>query len=485
MKTIVTQKPLENNPYAARPCPRWFRDAKVGIFVHWGPYSVPGWAVTDSGVFGWMTSELTRRGYDVDSINNAGAAFRKIFSDSMRKLRFGLLARMMAAGRQNPYAEWYWNSLRTGGATAEHHKRVWGDRSYEEFGADFNEASAEWDSSSWGELFASSGARYVITTSKHHDGFCLWPTQYPCPNVEGWYANRDLLGDLKAALQPRGIRFALYYSAGLDWTFSEKPVGKNPSDSLVNTSEGRAYFDNHLRELIDRYQPDLIWQDIGYPKESDFNALLNHYYDAVPHGVMNDRGQCRMDGNITRHFDYTTTEYFVPQTIRRTPWEICRGISGSFGYNQLDDESTTLSVEELVAMLADVVSKNGNLLLGLGPMADGTIPEIQARAAKGFGRWLQLNGEAIYGTRPHTIHRSTTDKGHEVRFTAGDDTLYAIVLGRVDGGFRIPNLTLRPNAKARLLEGQLAIPVQEGRFKVETETDTSGCCLAIDLADIV
>ena len=485
MKTFVAQKPLDANPFAARPCPSWFQDAKIGIFVHWGPYSVPGWAITGfDGIFGAMPRELARQGYDLDSVSQFVGVLVPVMLRAMLKGRFDLFKSAAKATKYNAYAEWYWNSLRSGGPTAKHHKEVWGDRPYEEFGADFNKATESWDASSWAEILADAGAKYVLATAKHHDGFCLWPTEHPCPNIPNWQSKRDLLGDLKSALTEKDMRFALYYSAGFDWTFHSKAVGADIKGKLVNTPQGIEYFNNHLHELIDRYQPDILWQDISYPRNGDYNSILKHYYDVVPHGVVNDRSQGDLS-KLTRHFDFTTTEYFIPETIRQTPWEICRGVSGSFGYNQLDDESTSLNADELVASMTDIVSKNGNLMLGLGPQADGTIPEHQVRVVKAFGDWLKINGEAIYGTRPHVIHRSTTNNGHEVRFTTKDGTLYAIVLGQISGKFHIQNLSLRPGAKVRLLEGDVLIETDKSETAIESSTHQSGCCLAINLADHV
>lgn len=484
-KKYVFEKPIENNPYFERKCPMWFKDAKLGIFIHWGPYSVPAWAPKEGALPEFMEAFMSM-GYDIDSVNSVSTLVPELLESFVAEGRQDELNRLLELFKENPYSEWYWNSLATGNSTAEHHKKVWGDKKYTEFSEDFAKESKDWNADSWTSLFRSAGAKYVITTAKHHDGYCLWPTKFPCPNVENWNSSRDLLGDLKASLESEGLIFSLYYSAGLDWALGGVPVDvANTAESIINTDEGVTHMDNQLKELIDRYQPSLIWQDIGYSKNGDFNAILDHYYTAVPNGVVNDRGQSdRSNHKGDRHFDYTTTEYFVPQTIRETPWEICRGISKSFGYNQNDDAASTLSGEELVSSLADVVSKNGNLLLGLGPRADGSIPQNQVKAVLELGAWMDINGEAIYGSRPFSCFKSVTSSGNDVRYTTKDGRLYIIVLGAIEGEVSIADLDFREGACLSMIgrDGDLALT--ENHINVGSKTNSLACVITCALEDL-
>jgi alpha-L-fucosidase len=133
------------------------------------------------------------------------------------------------------------------------------------------------------------------------------------------------------------------------------------------------------------------------------------------------------------HYDFRTPEYATYPEIRTVKWECCRGLGRSFGYNRMEEDEHHISVPDLVHSFVDIVSKNGNLLLNVGPMADGTIPAPQLDRLSGLGAWLAVNGEAIYGTRPWTRAEGTTASDIPVRFTAGPDALYAILLGAPQG----------------------------------------------------
>jgi alpha-L-fucosidase len=211
----------------------------------------------------------------------------------------------------------------------------------------------------------------------------------------------------------------------------------------VQTPEFVEYAEFHWHELIERYQPAILWNDIGYPAAADAPKLFAHYYNAVLDGLVNDRWAQRLPESVpgpgepigpphSDHSDYTTPEYGSYDSIRAKKWEACRGIGHSFGYNQNEGPDDYLSVEKLVRMFIDVVSKNGNLLLDVGPMADGTIPALQVERLTGLGDWLAVNGDAIFGTRPWVTANGTASGGTEVRFThkAGErgGTLYATLL---------------------------------------------------------
>jgi alpha-L-fucosidase len=407
--------------------PDWYHDAKLGIFVHWGLYSVPGWAP----IMGEYDQVIAREGW--------AAWFAR-----------------------NPYAEWYLNSLRIEGSpTQRHHTETYGAKfAYDDFAPLFNEAIARWDPDAWADLFQQVGARYVVLTTKHHDGFLLWPSRHPNPWKQDYVAGRDLVGELAEAVRARGMRLGLYYSGGLDWTFEPAPV-VDMVDLLATVPQGVdyvAYADNHWRELIERYHPALMWNDISYPADADLNALFAGYYNQVPEGVINDRftqfkwGRSRLlQSRLVRaliskgiqwtmsrgralpaigHFDFRTPEYSSFDRITERKWEATRGIGHSFGYNRQEGPEHYLAVEALTRSFVDMVSKNGNLLLNVGPMADGTIPDLQRERLLGLGRWLEVNGEAVFGTRPWKRAEGRTSGGLDVRFTQQGEALYAVLLAR-------------------------------------------------------
>lgn len=395
--------------------PSWFHSAKLGIFIHWGLYSVPAWAPT-TGELGKVVAE---EGWE-------------------------------AWFARNPYAEWYYNSMRIpGGVTQAYHTQTYGpDFAYEDFIPMFNDAVVGWDPGEWASLFKTVGAQYVVLTTKHHDGFLLWPSAHPNPFRAGYHAKRDLVGDLTAAVRAAGMRMALYYSGGIDWTFNPTVVTNiaDLAQAVPQQADYVAYADAHWYELIERYAPVILWNDIAYPAAADLPKLFAHYYNTVPEGLVNNRFTQAFDieaGGSTeilggKHYDFTTPEYASYDQITEPKWEATRGIGFSFGYNQNEGPEAYLSITELVRSFVDIVSKNGNLLLNVGPKADGTIPELQRERLEGLGAWLRVHGEAIFGTRPWVTAEGTarTDTQAEVsvRFTQKPDTLYATLLAEPEPG---------------------------------------------------
>ena len=180
--------------------------------------------------------------------------------------------------------------------------------------------------------------------------------------------------------------------------------------AIPQTPEYLAYADAHWHELIDRYRPDVLWNDIGYPAAADLPALFERYYAAVPDGVVNNRFDWIGQTAGSVHCDFVTPEYSTKGDPNRK-WESTRGIGTCFGYNRQEDERRYLSPDALVRMFVDVVAHGGNLLLNVGPNADGTIPWVQAQRLLALGWWLRTNGDAIYGTRPWTPHRRHDRRG--------------------------------------------------------------------------
>jgi alpha-L-fucosidase len=230
------------------------------------------------------------------------------------------------------------------------------------------------------------------------------------------------------------MRMGTYYSGGLDWAVQPGPI-RNTLDILTvapQSAEYIAYADAQWRELISRYRPAVMWNDLGYPQNADALALFADFYNTVPDGVVNDRFVTVPP--YTQH-DYVTPEFNVPDEPSTEKFETVRGMDRGFGYNQNSTEADYTPARGLLTQLIDVVSKNGNLLLNVGPMADGTIPAAQIERLQAIGAWLAGRGEAIFGTRPWRRAEGTTVEGPAVRFTASKDrkTVYAIVVDDIAG----------------------------------------------------
>jgi alpha-L-fucosidase len=392
--------------------PTWYENAKLGIFIHWGLYSVPAWAPT--------TGELGK-------------------VDPARWFTY------------NPYAEWYLNSLRIQNSpTYRRHIETYGkDFDYYQFAPMFNEQTAKWNPDEWARLFRKVGARYVVLTTKHHDGFRLWPSAVENPRRPGGNlsAARDLVGDLTSAVRSNGMRMGLYYSGGLDWTFTSEPI-RNRSDlyRMVPQSEEYArYADAHWTELIERYQPSVMWNDISYPKAGEIPTIFAHYYNKVHDGVINNRFGVGFS-------DFTTPEYAKYNKITEKKWESCRGLGFSFGYNRAEGPEQVIAPDKLIALLIDIVSKNGNLLLNVGPRADGSISEIQLDRLNELAEWIKVNGEGIFDSKPWVRASASDPRAPDVRFTRKGDSVYAYLLERpASNSFVIPGVLAAEGSRVRIL----------------------------------
>lgn len=400
-----------------RTLPDWYADAKLGIMIHWGPFTIPAWA---------------ERTLDPEVI----------FTDPTDPNYFLSAKGVEAFLNHNPYSEWYWNSMSIeGSATWQHHRDTFGaDFAYQDFAPLFAAQLGNWRPAEWAEAFAGAGARYVVLVTKHHDGYTLWPSDVPHPERgTAWQTPRDVVGELSDAVRAECVRMGVYYSGGVDWTFAAPPFA-TVFDAIGLTPQTPAYAsyaEAHWRELIERYHPSVLWNDIGNPGLIAAEDLFRDYYAAVPAGVVNDRW---ISADADPYQDYRTSEFMVEADISADKWEAVRGMSRGFGFNQNELESDYGPPEKFVHLLIDVVAKNGNLLLNVGPRADGSIPEPQLRILAGLGEWLAANGEAIYGTRPWQRFAASTDAGVAVRFTAtpARDRVYAILLGTPPAG----NLTI-------------------------------------------
>lgn len=391
---------------ADRPLPNWYDNAKFGIMIHWGLYSVPAWAEKTLDPEIW-----------VDPVK--------------------LLLQGHVYYQKNPYAEWYANTINVNGSEAQqHHLNTYGpDFSYADFMPLFEQQSASWTPESWAELFSEAGAKYVVLVTKHHDGYTLWPSAVEHPLRADWSSTRNFVGELTTAVRDQNMRMGLYYSGGIDWSFDTGTIANLFGFIMSMPSEHgyAAYADAHWRELIEQYQPSVLWNDIKYPNAAGKYELFAHYYDTVPDGVINDRWNLVP---ATGHYDYKTAEYQPIATLSEEKFETIRGMGRSFGFNQIEGVDDYLSAEELIHQLIDIVSKNGNFLLNVGPMADGTIPSEQVDRLQAIGLWLGTSSEAIFGTKPWIRAEGSTSGGTPVRFTQDieNNVLYSMILGPVMGG---------------------------------------------------
>jgi alpha-L-fucosidase len=407
--------------------------------------------------------------------------------------------------RENPYAEWYRNSMQIKGSpTAVHHAQVYGeDYPYDTFVRTFDEASSGADVHALADLCRSAGARYVVLTTKHHDGFALWPSAVRHPVKGEYQARRDLVGDLTEAVRARRLRMGLYYSGGYDWPYNDAVLTRGADAVLAAPQDPRyvAYVTAHVRELIDRYSPSVLWNDISWPKDPGLPQLFADYYNAVEEGVINDRWKepglarnavtdalVRSAGAVVqalwryipenrkhltfaspKHYDFRTPEYDVLRTASARKWELARGVGHSFGANRHEEPEDIISETDLIQMFCDVVSKNGNLLLGVGPRPDGTVPEVQQAPLRGLGAWLDVNGEAIYGSRPWVVTESVTADGTPLRFTKSGEGVYVLVMGMP----QVRRITMRAVDGSRVRRVRLVGSDAQLEWSVEPGGDLS------------
>lgn len=415
-----------------RPIAPWFEDAKFGIFIHWGPYSVPAWSP------------------------------------------------------KGTYSEWYqyWlqskslfgNGKFKGDEVYQYHKKTYGeDFDYYEFADSFTADLFEPDE--WAKLFEDAGAKYIVLTSKHHDGFTLWPNEqandrgFPWNSMETG-AKRDLVGELTTAVKKTDVKMGLYYSL-YEWYH---PLWKNDKEKFVDE-----HFLPQVKDLVQKYDPDILWADgewdMEYEKWRTPELLAWLYNESVgkDHILLNDRWG---KGIRQNHGGYYTTEYEAGKVFDK-PWEECRGMGFSFGYNQNEDAADYNSTRALLLMLIDIVSNGGNLLLDIGPDKRGNIPPIMQQRLLEMGTWLTVNGDAIYGTRKwktnvqwsegdrkmdETEHytggdyilRQTVNPGEgkavkKLFFTRKGDDIYAISPKFPDSDLLIKNVKVSSNTKITLL----------------------------------
>jgi alpha-L-fucosidase len=360
--TVQAQQKID--PEAISTKMQWFQDAKLGIFIHWGIYSVNG--IDESWSF-----------YN-----------RKIsWTDYMKQLN---------------------------GFTA-----------------------SKYDPAYWASVIKSSGAKYAVITTKHHDGVALWDTkENHFDIVDKSPAKRDLLEPFYQALRKEGIKAGAYFSL-LDWSHPDYPGFLKDSnrykinDDTVRWARFRTFLQHQLAEINTLYHPDLWWFDGDWehsPEEWKASAIRDKLLSMNPQVIIN--------GRLQGYGDYETPEQNIPVSRPRYKWwELCMTINNNWGYQPADTNWKT--PYEIITIFADVISNGGNMLLDIGPREDGTIPVEELTVLKELGEWNKVNNKAIFGTLPglpqgHFFGPTTMSK---------DSTkLYLFVEGNTEGQLLLKGL---------------------------------------------
>ncbi|QZT37831.1 alpha-L-fucosidase [Halosquirtibacter xylanolyticus] len=324
----------------SRPYPQWFKDAKLGIFIHWGLYSVPSMASKEG------------------------------------------------------YAEWYLRGVQLqDSARLDFQHRIYGDDfTYRDFKTLFK--AELWDPNQWAHLFKASGAKYVLFVAKHHDGYCLWDSEY----APGWNSvetgpHRDLVGDLTKAVRKEGLEMGLYYSLP-EWN---NELHKWDTDDPRKIGP---YVDQHMipqfKELISRYKPTVLFTDGEWwnsAEEWHARQLIGWYYNTVGNkAITNNRWGSGSD------IGFLTPEYSSGIVSKDRPWSECRGLGRSFGLNRNETLDAYMTPEELIHFFVKAVANGGGITLNVGPKADGQIPLLQQERLIQLGDWIGVNQEAIYSS---------------------------------------------------------------------------------------
>ncbi|GJN69894.1 alpha-L-fucosidase [Purpureocillium lilacinum] len=399
--------------------PDWFNDAKYGIFIHWGVYAAPAYG---------------------------------------------------NVGDKENYAEWYWNWMHRKGdktATYEYHLETYGqDFNYDDFFSNFTDK--KFDPKAWVDLFSDAGAQYFVPTTKHHDGFAIFNFSESISRRSSVHygPKRDFIGDLFAAArkhQPH-LRLGTYFSMPEWYNPAYKPYGSgsfpggpptNPYTGAELEYTGYVEVDDFVRDiqlpqmktLAYEYGVDIMWCDIsGSPNNMTILAApwLNWARDHRRQVTFNNR--CGLKG------DFDTPEYTTNNETVERKWEASRGMDPhSYGYNYQTPDDKYLTGENITRTLVDIVSKNGNFLLDIGPAHDGSIPEIMQKGLRDAGRWIKGHGEAIFDTR----YWKVTPGVDPLRYTTTRDAFYIHHLGAPSVSLSIPDpVPYLPGDKVTVVGGK-------------------------------
>lgn len=390
----VAALPMTGEEAARQERIRWWRDARFGMFIHWGLYSIP------AGV--WK-----------EHVHPTGYSEWIMFDEKIPAKEYELLA-----GRFNP---------------------------------------VKFDAKAWAAIAKQAGMKYMVLTAKHHDGFSMFHSALTPYNIaEATPFKRDVTRELSDACRASGIRFGCYYSVDRDWYRPLGPGNHYEQNNLWDYADSKPgdfdrYLDTFARpqveELLTKYQPDVLWFD-GIDMMND--AQVGTMYQAIrrlrPDCVVNSRIKtCAFPRQIPPPCcDYISTgDNEIAEKVLGFEWENPGTLNTSYGYNQND--TNWVDAQEVIARLVEIVSKGGNYLLNVGPTSEGLIPQASVERLKEVGAWMDTNGEAIYGTMPWRVQHDTVLKGRsqspkgreqgndpspvDIRFTARNNTVYAICLG--------------------------------------------------------
>ncbi|HZK38596.1 MAG TPA: alpha-L-fucosidase [Clostridia bacterium] len=395
----------------SRPIPSWFEDAKFGIFIHWGLYSVPAYAPKGN------------------------------------------------------YAEWYgYHMHEKDNPTYKFHIEQFGENfKYADFVKDFK--AELFDADQWVELFEKSGAKYINIVSKHHDGFCMYQSDYAWNwNSVDVGPHKDFCAQLKAACDKTDVKFGAYHSV---YEWYHPLYLKDPEQYAVE------HLIPMLKEFIEKYQPHTLFTDGEWEHESavwhstDFLTWLYNESSVKDFIVPNDRWgketRGRLGGNFTSEYGMIEGGRSIEELEDKRVFEECRGIGASFGFNRMEDLDSYMSAEDLIEMLVDLVSVGGNFLLNVGPAADGTIPVIMQERLLQIGEWLDVNGEGIYASRKY---KKSTQK--EVCYTKRDGCIYAFLKHFPAGDLVLNDVEFDEDMKVSLLgvSEKIEAANENGRLKL-------------------
>ncbi|KAI4884586.1 hypothetical protein NFI96_034557 [Prochilodus magdalenae] len=358
----------------SRPVPEWFDQAKLGIFIHWGVFSVPSYG--------------------------------------------------------SEWFWWYWQGQKIPDYVLFMDKNYPPGFQYQDFVSHF---TAEFfDPKQWTDLFAASGAKYIVLTTKHHEGFTLWGSKYSWNwNAVDVGPKRDLVAQLATALRKNtDLRLGLYHSQ-FEWF---NPLFRADAANNFNTTvfpQEKSL--PELYEIVNKYKPELLWSDGDgdapdqYWNSTGFLAWLYNESPVRDTIVTNDRWG---KGSICKHGGYyTCSDRYNPGHLLKHKWENCLSIDQrSWGYRREAKLSDYLTIEQLVKALVETVSCGGNLLMNVGPTHDGRIVPIFEERLLQMGEWLKVNGEGIYNTTAWRIQNDTVTPGIWYTWRPQENAIYAFLL---------------------------------------------------------